>query len=147
MAWGIFLISSTLTWAAPTPIVVCYPGGPVKDQEARNTMESMLRVVEKVGQWPKGNFESSFTTKAEECKKLIHEKKPAFSIMSMGLFLELKDKEQLLPIIQPKIKGKNTEIYRLLVQKGKIQNPSRAQRQECKRHPPGRAFVHFSNCV
>ncbi len=91
LALGILLISGTLVWAAPTPIVVCYPGGPVKDQEANNAMGSMLRVVERVGQWSKGNFDSIFTTKAEECKKLIHEKKPAFSIMSLGLFLELKD--------------------------------------------------------
>jgi hypothetical protein len=119
MALGILWVSCTLAWATPTPIVVCYPGGPIKDQEANNAMGSMLRVVEKVGQWSKGNFDSIFTTKAEECKKLIREKKPAFSIMSLGLFLELKDQEQLLPIIQPKIKGKSTEIYRLMIQKGK----------------------------
>lgn len=116
---GILLISGTWVWGAPTPIVVCYPGGPVKDQEANNAMGSMLRVVEKVGQWSKGNFDSIFTAKAEECKKLIHEKKPAFSIMSLGLFLELKDQEHLLPIIQPKIKGKTSEIYRIMIQKGK----------------------------
>ena len=37
-----------------TPILVCYPGGPVKDKEANNAMASMLRVVEKVGQWKSG---------------------------------------------------------------------------------------------
>jgi hypothetical protein len=116
---GILLIFCTWVWATPTPIVVCYPGGPVKDQEANNAMGSMLRVVERVGQWSKGNFDSIFTTKAEECKKLIHEKKPAFSIMSLGLFLELKDQEHLLPIIQPRIKGKTTEIYRIMIQKGR----------------------------
>jgi hypothetical protein len=120
MVLVVLLISYSLAWAAPTPIVVCYPGGPVKDQEINSTMGSMLRVVEKTGQWPKGNFDSLFTTKAEECKKLIREKKPAFSIMSLGLFLELKEQgEQLLPIVQPKIKGKSTETYRILVQKGK----------------------------
>lgn len=119
MVLGILLISYSLAWAAPTPVVVCYPGGPVKDQEANNAMVSMLRIVEKAGQWPKGNFDSFFTTKAEECKRLIRDKKPAFSIMSLGLFLELKEQEQLLPIIQPRIKGKYSEIYRILVQKGK----------------------------
>jgi hypothetical protein len=119
MVLGFLLISWSLAFATPTPIVVCYPGGPVKDQEANNAMGSMLRVLERVGQWSKGNFDSIFTTKAEECKKLIHEKKPAFSIVSLGLFLELRDQEQLLPIVQPKIKGKSTEVYRLLIQKGK----------------------------
>jgi hypothetical protein len=119
MALGIILILCSLAWASPTPIVVCYPGGPVKGQDAQAAMGSMLRVVEKVGQWPKGTFDSVFTTKAEECKKLIREKKPSYSIMSLGLFLELKDQEPLLPIVQPKIKGKSTETYRILVQKGK----------------------------
>ena len=103
--------------ADPKPIVVCYPGGPVKADEANNALGSMLRVVEKVGRWPSNNFTSLFTAKAGECKKFLAENKPTFIILSLGLYLELRNQYHLIPIVQPKIKGLSNERYRILVKK------------------------------
>jgi hypothetical protein len=104
--------------ADPKPILVCYPGGPVKATDANNAMGSMLRVVEKVGQWPSGSFTSLFTAKASECKQILAEKKPGFTILSLGLYLELRNQYHLVPIAQPKIKGMSNERYRILVKQG-----------------------------
>lgn len=103
-------------------IVVCYPGGSVNVQDANGAMSSMLRVVERVGQWQANSFDSVFLSKLDACKEQIAEKKPKFSIISLGLYLELRSQYNLLPIVQPKIKGRASERYRVMVQKDKYKS-------------------------
>ena len=112
--------------AAPTPdmIVVCYPGGSVNAKDANGAMSSMLRVVERVGQWQENSFSSLFTTKADDCRKQMDEKNPKFAITSLGLYLELRGKHNLVPVVQPKIKGSTNERYRVMVQKDKYKSLS-----------------------
>jgi len=107
--------------AAPeAPIVVCYPGGSVNAKDANAAMGSMLRVVERVGQWQAGSLNSVFTAKADECRKLMDDKNPKFAITSLGIFLEQRDWHHLVPVVQPTINGITTERYRVIVQKGKF---------------------------
>ena len=111
--------SASFAAADSPPIVVCYPGGPVNADDANAAMGSMLRVVERVGQWQAGSLNSVFTAKADECRKLMDENKPKFAIASLGIFLEQRDRHHLVPVVQPMIKGQTTERYRVIVQKGK----------------------------
>lgn len=108
--------------AAPETLVVCYPGGPVNAKDANAAMGSMLRVVERVGQWQENSFTSLFTTKTDECRKQMAEKNPKFAITSLGLFLELKEGNHLIPLVQPRIKGQTSERYRVIVQKDKFKS-------------------------
>lgn len=110
--------------AAPTPemIVVCYPGGSVNAKDANGAMSSMLRVVERVGQWQENSFNSLFTAKADECRKQMAEKQPKFAITSLGLYLELRSQHNLIPVVQPKIKGLTSERYRIMAQKDKYKS-------------------------
>ncbi len=105
---------------ARTAIVVCYPGGPVNENDATAAMASMLRVVERVGKWPADSFASLFTAKATECRSLLAQQNPAFAITSLGLFLEHRAAHHLVPLVQPRIKGATTERYRVVAQKGKF---------------------------
>lgn len=105
--------------SAQDTLVVCYPGGPVNAKDANGAMTAMLRVVERVGQWQPDSFTSLFTTKVEECRQQITEKKPKFAITSLGLYLEQREKQHWIPLIQPSIKGKNSEQYRIVVEKDK----------------------------
>lgn len=118
------LLVSVAAKAAPNPemIVVCYPGGSVNIKDANGAMSSMLRVVERVGEWQENSFNSLFTTKTDECRKQIAEKNPRFAITSLGLYLELRSQHNWLPVVQPKIKGHTSERYRVLVQKGKYRS-------------------------
>jgi ABC-type phosphate/phosphonate transport system substrate-binding protein len=111
-------------YAAPDPemIVVCYPGGSVNAKDANGAMSSMLRVVERVGQWQENSFNSLFTAKADECRKQMAAKNPKFAITSLGLYLELRSQHNLVPVVQPKIKGSTTEQYRVMVQKDKYKS-------------------------
>lgn len=102
-----------------TPIIVCYPGGSVNAKDANAAMGSMLRVVERLGQWTAGGLNSVFTAKWDECKSLMDTKNPKFAITSLGIFLEQRDKHHLVPVVQPNIKGGSTERYRIIVQQGK----------------------------
>ena len=111
------LVSQTAE-SAPAPIVVCYPGGPVSESEANNAMGAMLRVVERIGQWPANSFSSAFTAQADQCRALLNSRKPAFAITSLGLFLEQREAHSLVPVAQPRMKGATSERYRLLVRKG-----------------------------
>ena len=106
----------------PEIIVVCYPGGSVNIKDANGAMSSMLRVVERVGQWQENSFNSLFTTKTDECRKQLAEKNPKFAITSLGLYLELRTQHNLVPVVQPKIKGGTSERYRVMVQKGKYKS-------------------------
>ncbi|BBL73627.1 sterol transporter periplasmic substrate-binding protein BstB [Methylomagnum ishizawai] len=107
--------------ATKTPIVVCYPGGPVNENDANAAMASMLRVVERVGHWPANSLNSVFTAKAAECRQLLADKHPGFMITSLGLFLESQAAHHLIPLVQPRIKGATAERYRVVVQRGKYQ--------------------------
>ena len=110
--------------AAPNPeiIVVCYPGGSVNAKDANGAMSSMLRVVERVGQWQENSFNSLFTAKADECRTQMTEKHPKFAITSLGLYLELRSQHNLIPVVQPKIKGLTSERYRIMAQKDKYKS-------------------------
>ncbi|MDP1664567.1 MAG: PhnD/SsuA/transferrin family substrate-binding protein [Methylobacter sp.] len=118
------LLISLAVRAAPNPeiIVVCYPGGSVNAKDASEAMNSMLRVVERVGQWQANSFNSLFTTKSDECRKQMAGKKPKFAINSLGLYLELRNQHNLVPLVQPRIKGRTSERYRVMVRKGKYKS-------------------------
>ena len=103
-------------------IVVCYPGGAINIKDANGAMNSLLRVAERVGQWPENSFNSLFTTKTDECRKQIAEKSPKFAITSLGLYLELRNRYNLTPLVQPKIKGRTSERYRVMVWKDKYRS-------------------------
>lgn len=129
MMLKIYLIIVTLliplaVRAAPDPeiIVVCYPGGSVNAKDANEAMNSMLRVVERVGQWQSSSFNSLFTTKSDECRKKLAENKPKFAITSLGLYLELRNQYNWVPVVQPRIKGRTSERYRVMVQKDKYKS-------------------------
>jgi ABC-type phosphate/phosphonate transport system substrate-binding protein len=113
------LLASFTANSAPNPdvIVVCYPGGAVNVKDANGAMNSMLRVVERVGKWQVNSLNSLFTAKSDECRKLMAEKKPKFAITSLGLYLELRGQYNLVPVVQPKIKGRTSERYRVMVRK------------------------------
>lgn len=118
------LLASFTANAAPNPdvILVCYPGGAVNAKDANEAMNSMLRVVERVGEWQKNSLNSMFTAKPDECRKLMDEKKPKFAITSLGLYLELRSQYSLVPVVQPKIKGRTSERYRVMVRKDKYKS-------------------------
>jgi len=103
--------------AESPPVVVCYPGGPVSEGEANAAMESMLRVVERIGQWPDHSLASVFTSRADECRKLLAAKQPRFAITSLGLFLEQRAAHNLVPLVQPRINGSTSERYQVIARK------------------------------
>ncbi|WP_139557352.1 sterol transporter periplasmic substrate-binding protein BstB [Methylotetracoccus oryzae] len=113
------LLAGWLSYAAAgqPPIVVCYPGGPVSEDEANAAMESMLRVVEKAGQWPEHSLTSVFTSRVDECRKLLAAKKPRFTITSLGQFLEQRRTHHLVPLVQPRIRGATFERYQVITLK------------------------------
>lgn len=115
---ALLLLSWNAVAAGTTSIVVCYPGGTVSQTDADAAMSSMLRVIERVGGWPERQFSNTFTSKVDECRKLLTEKKPAFAITSLGQYLALRASDSLVPLVQPKIDGRTSERYRVVVRKG-----------------------------
>ncbi len=104
--------------ASPLTVVICYPGGPVRASDAKPAMDSMLAVIEEIGQWEKGSIICEFTTKVDECHRLMAEKDPHFAILSVGLYLEHMQKHQLVPVARPNVEGRTTDTYRILVRRG-----------------------------
>lgn len=123
----LFFSGNAVVTAATTSLVVCYPGGTVSQSDADAAMSSMLRVIERVGQWPDRQFSNTFTAQPEECRKLLAEKKPAFAITSLGQYLALRASNSLVPLVQPKIDGRTSEHYRVVVRKGSFADLSALQ--------------------
>ncbi len=131
---GFYLLTWVLlTWFVPvvgfpqeaqTPsssqmkVLICYPGGSARSQDAESTTDVMLRVVEEIGDWPQGSMTSLFTTKINECEKHLEEQKPQFAITTLGTFLANREKLSLVPLVQPVINGSSSEKYRIMVRKG-----------------------------
>lgn len=111
---------SSPSLSEPAPVVVCYPGGPVSEDDANKAMSSMLAVVEKVGDWPAHSFSSAFSSNVEGCKSLLKEKKPAFAITSLGIFLDQRQSLHLEPVAQPKMRGLSSEQFHLVAVKGRF---------------------------
>jgi hypothetical protein len=114
------VLLSTALPAGAEPVLVCYPGGPVNENDARASMDAMLRVIERLGQWPAQQFSSSFSSNLSECKALFDDKRPGFSIMSLGLYLERREKYDLTPLVRPQIKGESSERFRIMALQGKF---------------------------
>jgi ABC transporter, phosphonate, periplasmic substrate-binding protein len=115
-----FLAFSRLVFSDPAPVVVCYPGGPVSEEDANKAMSAMLGVVERVGGWPSQTFSSAFSSDVEGCKTLLKEKKPSFAITSLGIFLDQRQNLHLEPVVQPKMRGGSTEQFHLVAVKGRF---------------------------
>jgi hypothetical protein len=116
------LIPATSLAADTANLVICYPGGPVSAKEANTAIASMLRIIERLGQWQANSLNGTFTSKLDECRQQIHDQKLQFAITSQGLFLELHSTHDWVPLVQPNVKGQSNERYRVIVQQGKFQS-------------------------
>jgi len=101
--------------AAGKTLVLCYPGGSVREADAKPATDQMLRVMEKMSGWDSGSFTSEFTSDMTKCGALMAAK-PDYAIVSLGFLLQ--NPEGLEPVVQPKMDGKTTETFRVLVRKG-----------------------------
>lgn len=99
-------------------VLVCYPGGVMRIQDAESAMGSMLRILEETGGWTPGTMKGLFATDVNDCKEILKEQKPHFAITTLGIFLECRQVLNLIPLVQPRINGSNSDTYRILVRKG-----------------------------
>ena len=103
---------------SPMTVLICYPGGSARSQDAQSATDTMLRVVEEGGDWTPGSMTSLFTTRIKECETHLDEEKPQFAITTLGTFLAYREKLDLIPLVQPVINGSSSEKYRIVVRKG-----------------------------
>ncbi len=104
--------------SSPMTVLICYPGGSARSQDAQSATDTMLRVVEEGGDWTPGSMTSLFTTEIKECETHLDEEKPQFAITTLGTFLAYREKLDLIPLVQPVINGSSSEKYRIVVRKG-----------------------------
>jgi ABC-type phosphate/phosphonate transport system substrate-binding protein len=104
--------------SSPVTVLICYPGGAARSQDAQSATDTMLRVVEEGGDWTPGSMTSLFTTRIKECETHLDEDKPHFAITTLGTFLAYRERLDLIPLVQPVINGSSSEKYRIVVRKG-----------------------------
>lgn len=109
---------SNISASSATNVLVCYPGGSMSAQDAESAMGFMLRALEETGGWTAGTMKGLFATDIDDCTKILNEQKPQFAITTLGIFLESRGKLNLIPLVQPRIKGSSFDVYRMLVRKG-----------------------------
>ena len=101
-------------------VLVCYPGGgSIKASQAQPALDRMLGVLETLGGWKKGTFPVTFTANVTACRTMMSQQKPALALLSLGLFLEHRQVHHLLPLVSPQINGENTDVYRIIVKRGR----------------------------
>ena len=122
LAWFVPVMGFSQEIKTPSPgqiqVLICYPGGSARSQDAESTTDIMLRVVEEIGDWPTESMTSLFTTKIKECEKHLDEQKPQFAITTLGSFLAHRETLNLVPLVQPVVDGSSAEKYRIMVRKG-----------------------------
>lgn len=99
-------------------VLICYPEGSARAQDAQATTDSMLRVVEEAGGWPPGAMTSIFTTQLQACGTHLDREQPHFAIATLGTFLAYREQRNLIPLVQPRINGSTSDQYRIVVRKG-----------------------------
>ena len=118
-----FLIVITILFAvqalAKSPrLVVCYTTGSVSRRQAKEATKSMLEVLERLVGLPVNKYQSEFTTSPEKCLKFLKDKKTYFISADLGFFLTYRNKYHLKPMVWPKIKGKSTNKWYVIVRRG-----------------------------
>lgn len=109
----------TTAHAEPTKaFVICYPGGTVNARDAQPATDQMLVLLEKLGQWPEGSFTSHFASSVSKCEDLLA-KNPEFALINLSWLLAHSN-APFVPLVQPKVGGKTTETFRVLVKKGAV---------------------------
>ncbi len=112
----LFVVTMLAGFAADAKtLVLCYPGGNVKERDAKPATEQMLRVLEKMAGWAPNSYTAEFTSDMAKCGELMA-KNPEYAIVSLGYLLS--NETSLVPVVQPKMAGKTTETFRVLVRKG-----------------------------
>lgn len=122
------MVTATLAWSpargdspAPgRPILICYTTGSVSARDARPAIETMVRLLERLGGWPEGTYQGRFTDDARECERLVASENPHFVIPSLGFYLRHRKGNGLLPVAQPRVRGRDHEVLRVLVRRGDV---------------------------
>lgn len=104
--------------ASGRPIVICYTTGSVSARDALPAIETMIRVLERLGGWPEGTYRGRFTDDARECERLVASENPHFVIPSLGFYLRHRKGDGLIPVAQPRVRGLDREVLRVLVRRG-----------------------------
>ncbi len=100
------------------PILICYTTGSVSSRQAKPAIETMIRVIERLGGWPQGTFLGRFTDDPRECERIASSEQPHFVIPSLGFYLRHRKDQALLPVAQPRVRGQDREVLRVLVRRG-----------------------------
>ena len=102
-------------------LVVCYTTGSVNRRQAKKATNSMLGVLEGLAGWKQGSYQSEFTSKSKECLDLLKQKTTHFISPSLGFFLKHRKEYGLIPIARPRVQGRTTDRWYLIVRKGSFQ--------------------------
>ncbi len=100
------------------PILICYTTGSVSSRDAKPAIETMVRVLERLGGWPDGTYQGRFADDARECERLAASEQPHFVIPSLGFYLRHREGDGLVPVAQPRVRGQDREVLRVLVRRG-----------------------------
>ncbi len=74
--------------AAKRVFVVCLPLAEGAEEAATKQMAPFLRRLEKLAGWPAGSVEGHFYSSIAGCEAAVRRLKPAFGLVSQGLYLE-----------------------------------------------------------
>ena len=77
-------------------------------------------LAKKLG-WSPGSYETRFEGSPEGGRRFMEERRPAYAALSLDLYLDLEQRNNLKPMILARAKDMPAERYRILVKKGRYQ--------------------------
>jgi ABC-type phosphate/phosphonate transport system substrate-binding protein len=107
------LVAAPHAWAGPRDFVAERSGIGGSTEEAAPYIDTFLRYVEKAQGWPEKSATGKYFSDPAEARAYIAAKKPAWGMMDPDLFLELRKRDELVPIAS--VTGKNQTLGHLSI--------------------------------
>ena len=116
-----FFVTCAASVLAETPkpaLVVCYTTGNADRRQAKRATKSMLEVMERLAGLPTDKYKAGFTSSPQKCLDSLKDKSTHFISPSLGFFLRYRREYHLKPMVWPRIKGKSTGRWYVVVRRG-----------------------------
>jgi hypothetical protein len=102
-------------------LVACVPDAPGSTEAAAPYLARFFRAVERTLDWPEKRLRGVFTPSERRCRRELRRPRTTLALLSLGLYLSLREKLRLRPLAVTESGGAARGRYHVVVRKGAVQ--------------------------
>lgn len=122
--WIALALAATLALAAHAALaggielVVVRPGGPSPSDEAQANVNQMMKQIAAAAGWPAASASAAYFNREDEAIRYIQAHKPAFALVTPGIYLKYRAKLGLAPVTKLVMSNSSTTKFYVIAKKG-----------------------------